>query len=64
MELKTQIKFLMEKLEGLENTVNTLISRLSLQIDNEALSSAKKLARKLSEKYQVKRILRPYQAKT
>jgi len=54
----------MEKLEGLENTVNTLISRLSLQIDNEALSSAKKLARKLSEKYQVKRILRPYQAKT
>lgn len=52
MELKTQIKFLMEKLEGLENTVNTLISRPSLQIDNEALSSAEKLARKLPKKYQ------------
>jgi len=48
IELRIQIEKLGKRLETLER----LLSRPSLQIDKEALSSAEKLARKLPKKYQ------------
>jgi hypothetical protein len=48
IEVRIQIEELSKRLEALER----LLSRPSLQIDKEALSSAEKLARKLPEKYQ------------
>ena len=52
-ELKTQLQQLTKKLASLENLVNTLISRPSLQIEKEAPSASERLVNILPTKYQV-----------